>query len=137
VHVVGATCAAWGWATVRVFATRAVVTRTIAAGAPLDGALSFEEREWQRGTPATPSVEGAVAARELRPGMVLRGPDVRFGPAPGTSVTVRLVLNAISLEQRGVIVPCSARVCASLPSGKRVTGTMRDGVLVASLEGGS
>lgn len=137
VRATGKSCSVWGWATVRVYATQAVVTKDVAPGVALDGALRLEEREWLRGTPPAPRLEGATASRHLRAGVVLRETDVRFGPAPGTSVLVRLTLNAISIEQRGTIISCGQRVCASLASGKRVSGTFRDGVLITTLEGGT
>lgn len=137
VRATGKTCSVWGWATVRVFATQAVVTKDVETGSSLDGAIRLEEREWMRGTPPAPRLEGATASRHLRAGVVLRDTDVRFGPAPGTSVLVRLTINAISIEQRGTIIACGQRVCASLSSGKRVAGTFRDGVLLTTLEGGT
>jgi hypothetical protein len=137
VRATGKTCSVWGWATVRVFATQAVVTKDVDPGASLEGAIRLEEREWLRGTPPAPRLEGATASRHLRTGVVLRETDVRFGPAPGTSVLVRVTINAISIEQRGTIIACGQRVCASLASGKRVAGTFRDGVLIALLEGGT
>jgi hypothetical protein len=137
VRVTGRGCAAWGWATVRVLATQVVLTRDVEAGAPVEGAVRLEEREWRRGLPLAPALEGANAARRLRAGTVLRELDVRFGPPPGTPVTVRVVVKAISVEQRGTIVPCGQQICATLPSGKRVSGSLSDGVLVSGLEGGS
>lgn len=137
VRATGRTCSVWGWATVRLFTTQAVLTRTVEAGEALEGAFALEEREWSKGAPAAPKLDGATASRRLKSGSVLRELDLRFGPAPGTQITVRLVLKAISIEQRGVIISCGQNVCASLPSGKRVSGAFRDGVLVATLEGGS
>jgi hypothetical protein len=137
VRATGKSCAVWGWATVRVFATQAVVAKEVESGASLEGAIRLEEREWVRGAQAAPRLEGATASRHLRAGVILRDTDVRFGPAPGTSVVVRLTVNAISIEQRGTIISCGQRVCASLSSGKRVSGTFRDGVLLTTLEGGT
>lgn len=137
VRATGKTCAVWGWATVRVYATQAVVARDVEVGQPLEGAVRLEEREWLRGAQSAPALEGASASRRLRAGVVLRDSDVRYGPAPGTGVVVRFVVNAISVEQRGTIVPCAQRVCASLPNGKRVAGVFKDGVLVTGLEGGT
>jgi hypothetical protein len=137
VRLTGKGCGAWGWASVRLLATQAVLTRDVEAGAPVEGAVRLEEREWRRGVPAAPALEGANAARRLRAGAVLRDLDVRFGPPPGTPVTVRVVVNTISVEQRGTIVPCGTQICATLPSGKRVSGVLRDGVLISGLERGS
>lgn len=137
VRLSGRGCTTWGWATVRVLSTQAVVTRDVPPGASLDGAVRLEEREWRRGAPSAPALDGAVAARALRSGTWLRDVDVRFGPPPGTPITVRVVVNTISVEQRGTIVSCGRAVCATLPSGKRVTGVLRDGVLVAGVERGS
>lgn len=137
VRVTGRGCATWGWATVRLFTTQAVVTKDVEAGASLEGMTRIEEREWRPGTSLAPALDGAMASRRLRAGTVLREMDVRFGPAPGTPVTVRVIVNTIQIEQRGTVVPCSQQVCATLPSGKRVSGTFRDGVLVTGLERGS
>ncbi|MDX2010860.1 MAG: hypothetical protein SFW67_11735 [Myxococcaceae bacterium] len=137
VRLTGRGCSAWGWATVRVLATQAVITRDVRPGEALDGAVRLEEREWRRGTAPAPALEGAVAARALSRGTWLRDLDVRFGPPPGTPITVRVVVNAISIEQRGTVVSCGRDVCATLPSGKRVSGVLRDGVLVSGLERGT
>lgn len=134
VRAAGKTCAVWGWATVRLLTTQAIVSRPVTAGEPIEGAIRFEEREWSRSLSSPPSITGAVASRRLIPGAILRSTDVRYGPAPGTPVTVRVVSSGISIEQRGTIFACPERVCATLPSGKRVAGVIADGVLVARLE---
>lgn len=134
VRAVGRGCAGWGWATVRMMATVAVVDRPVSAGDPLEGAVRFEEREWTRTASSAPAITGAVASRRLSPGTVLRSSDLRFGPPPGTSVTVRVVSSGIAIEQRGSIFACPDRVCATLPSGKRISGTFTGGVLLATLE---
>lgn len=135
VHVTGRACHVWGWATVRLTATQAVLTKALNAGDALEGAYRFEEREWTKGLPGAPSLEGASAARRLQPGTLVRETDVRFGPPPGTAVTVRVQVSSIRIEQRGTITPCGKDVCASLPNGKRISGTWADGVLVARTEG--
>lgn len=138
VRITGTGCTTWGWATVRLRTTQAVLTKDVEPNAPLEPAVQLEERDWSPGQPGAPSFFGATAGRKLRAGTVLREIDVRFGPAPGTPVTVRVVVNTIAVEQRGTIIACSGqRVCASLPSGKRLSGTWRDGVLVAGTEGGT
>jgi flagella basal body P-ring formation protein FlgA len=134
VRVVGSTCSTWGWATVLLFSTHAVLTRDVEPGESIDSALRFEERAFRRGAPSVTRVAGAVAARKLRAGTTLRDLDLRYGPPPGTPVTVRIQINAISVEQRGTVVPCHQGLCASLPSGKRVSGTFQDGVLLTSGE---
>lgn len=136
VRALGPGCAVWGWASVRLFSTQLVVERPIGAGEPLEGAVRIEERTWTKGMGEAPSLTGAVASRSLSAGAVVREADVRFGPAPGTPISVRLQFNAISIEQRGNVIACGRQqVCAVLTTGKRVTGTMRDGVLIASLGG--
>ncbi|MCA2982068.1 MAG: hypothetical protein INH41_30395 [Myxococcaceae bacterium] len=137
VRVSGRGCAAWGWATVRVLSTQAVLTRDLEAGARIEGAVRVEERPWRRGDQVAPALEGAVAARRLRAGQPLRAVDVRFGPPPGTPIVVRIVVNTISVEQRGTVVSCGQQVCATLPSGRRVAGVLRDGVLVSNAERGT
>lgn len=137
VRVVGKACSVWGWATVRVLATQAVLTRELEAGAAIEGAFKLEEREWSPGFGSAPELEGAVASRRLRMGTALREADLRHGPPPGTQVTVRVIVNAISIEQRGTITSCGRGVCASLPSGKRITGVWSNGVLLARAEGGT
>lgn len=136
VRAIGPGCEVWGWASVRLFTTQAIVERSVEAGARVDDAIRLEERLWTKGMSAAPRLEGAVAARRLSPGVLLRDTDLRFGPPPGTQVPVRIVLDAISIDQRGSVVACGQRqVCAVLPTGKRVTGTMQDGVLIATLGG--
>jgi hypothetical protein len=135
VRAVGRGCAVWGWATVRVTATVAIVDRPLSAGDPLEGAVRFEEREWSRTASSAPAITGAVASRRLSPGTVVRSSDLRLGPPPGTSVTVRVVSSGIAIEQRGAIFACPERVCATLPSGKRISGTFTNGVLLATVEG--
>ncbi len=135
VRALGKACAVWGWATVRVWSTQAVVISELKAGELVTPAVRLEEREWRRGMTPTPSLTDATAARRLAKGTALTAADVRFGPAPGTAVTVRVVFRNLTVEQRGTIASCGPRICAALPTGKRVTGTFADGVLTSALEG--
>lgn len=128
VRVRGKSCEAWGWAQVRVLVPLATLTRDVKADEPLADAIVFEEREG-RGVDALPA--GAVATRALKRGARLSPADLRTGPRPGTPLTVRVVLGALSLEERGTAIACAgAGACAALPSGKRVAGVFQDGVLL-------
>lgn len=130
VRVRGPRCEGWGWAQVRVTTQAATLIRDVQANAGLDGAWILSEAE-PRGEALTRIPLGATATRSLRKGMEISAADVRFGPSPGTAVTVRLVAGALSLEQRGTISPCSgAQTCATLPNGKKVSGEWIDGTLV-------
>lgn len=131
VKVRGARCEAWGWAQVRVLVTVASLTRDLKEGEPLAGAWVGKETEFKGGVVLSEVPAGATASHALRQGGALSFGDVRVGPKPGTSITVRVVLGALSLEQRGTISPCNgAETCATLPSGKRVAGLFSDGVLL-------
>ena len=135
VRVRGTKCEAWGWAHVRVVVAVAVLSRDVKANAILDGAWTLTEAE-PRGEAMTQIPSGATATRPLRKGMKISGSDVRVGPNPGTAVTVRLLLGALTLEQHGTVSPCTgSQTCATLPSGKKVSGVWLDGALV--IGGGS
>ena len=130
VRVRGKGCEAWGWAEVKVLVPVAVLTREVRAGDSLDGAWAVVELE-PRGEPLAHIPTGASATRALHKGLPVSGNDVRFGPRPGTQVTVKVMLGALSLEQRGTISPCGGGdTCATLPSGKRVSGAWVDGALL-------
>lgn len=135
VRVRGQACEAWGWAQVRVVVPVATLLRDVKAQQSMDGAWTVSQVEARGETLAQVPV-GATATRWLRKGMPIAANDVRVGPAPGTAITVRVMLGALSLEQRGTVSPCAgAQTCATLPSGKRVAGELSAGVLVVG--GGS
>ena len=122
----------WAWARVRLFAHVAVASRAIPAGAPLEGALRWEEREIVNGRrPLATLPEGAVASRAIPAGAPLEARHVREpGVAAGEKVKVVLHAGSITVEQQGTLVPCPVGTCARLASGKRVEGTLHGGVLV-------
>jgi hypothetical protein len=130
VRVRGAGCDAWGWAQVRVLVPVVSLTREVKVGDSLDGAWTVAEAE-ARGETLSSIPTGATAARWLKKGMTPSPADVRVGPKLGTSVMVRVQVGALTLEQRGTISPCSAgATCATLPSGKKVTGAFVGGALI-------
>ncbi len=132
VRVRGASCEAWGWATVKLTTQALVLTKDVATGASVDGLYVPQRLEFRRGRPPLTTVDpDASATRPLRAGTMLTADVVRVGPPPGSTVTVRVLMGALMLEERGTISACSGdRVCASLPSGKRVEGRMVDGLLL-------
>jgi hypothetical protein len=138
VHVRGPRCDEWGWATVRVTVEAPVVTRTLRSGEALQGAWAYRWAEVSRGRPLLATVpEDATAARALRGGDALGAEAVRSGPQPGTSVTVRVALGGIIVEQPGRVVGCPGpNVCAVLPSGRRVTGHLEGEALSVGASGG-
>ncbi len=130
VRVRGKACEAWGWAQVKVIVPVATLSRDVKANEPMDGAWSVTGVE-ARGEVISALPPGATATRGLRRGMPVNATDFRVGPRPGTAITVRLVMGALSLEQRATISPCPGNgTCATLPSGKRVAGVWSDGQLV-------
>ncbi len=130
VRVRGKTCEAWGWAQVRVIVPVATLSRDVKTNESLEGAWTVIEAEPQGDAlAAVPS--GATATRWLRKGLPVNGNDVRTGPKPGSSITVRVMMGGLSVEQRGTVNSCSgSQTCATLPSGKRVSGVWADGLLV-------
>lgn len=131
----GTACEGFAWAKVRVLAPLAVTTRAVREGEPLLGAVSVAEREVVAGRRALTALpEGAVADRPLPAGALLDERSVRLGPQPGDPITVTLRSGALVVEQPGRAVPCSrGRVCASLPSGRRVEGRLQDGRLLVEV----
>ena len=135
VRVRGKSCEAWGWAQVRVIVPVATLSRDVKSNESMDGAWTVSEQE-PRGEVMGVIPSGATATRWLRKGMTVEVSDVRVGPRPGSSILVRVMLGALSLEQRGTVSPCAGgETCATLPSGKRVSGVLTAGVLVVG--GGS
>lgn len=131
VRVRGDKCDQWGWATVQVTALGAVATRDVKVGESLAGAWEVAEVEVRRGGAPVRSIDpSATTLRALRKGQAVSIESYRVGPPPGTDVTVRVTAGAIVVEQKATITPCTGgRVCASLSNGRRVTGSMHDGVL--------
>ncbi|MDP1830388.1 MAG: hypothetical protein Q8L48_44415 [Archangium sp.] len=129
VRVRGKKCEAWGWAQVRVLLPIATLSRDVKANESMDGAWTVREEE-PRGEVMAHVPAGATATRWLRKGMAVGANDVRTGPRPGSPIVVKVMLGALSLEQRGTVAACGNGVCATLPSGKKVTGAWLDGILV-------
>jgi hypothetical protein len=134
VHLVGAgasgiRCERWVWVRVRVSAPSLVTTRDVPEGAPLGGAVATAEREVLPGhQPLSKLPEGASAGRPLASGTPIEAAFVRVGPPPGDPVTILLRSGALAVEQRGRAMACrQGRVCALLPSGRRVEGDWHDG----------
>jgi hypothetical protein len=135
VRVRGKICEAWGWAQVRVIVSVATLLRDVKSNESMDGAWTVSDQE-PRGEVMSGIPAGATATRWLRKGTTVVASDVRVGPRPGSSILVRVMLGALSLEQRGTVSPCAVGdTCATLPSGKRVSGVLTGGVLVVG--GGS
>ncbi len=138
VRVRGPGCDEWAWATVTVTLRAAVVSQAVKTGDVLDGAWATKTVELRQSRrPLVSIAPGATATRAMRPGDVLWAEAVRQGPPPGTPIIVRVISGAIAVEERGLTAACAGdTVCATLPSGKRVTGHFDDGALVVSAPGG-
>jgi flagella basal body P-ring formation protein FlgA len=137
VRVRGAGCDAWGWAVVRLTVMSAVATRSLRFGDRLQGAWALERREVHRGNEALTEIAAdATANRLIKQGQPIGQDAVRVGPPPGSPITIRVSAGGIAVEQTGTTIPCAGpHVCATLPRGKRVMGTLRDGVLVVAADG--
>ena len=135
----GRHCEAWAWLKVRVTVQRLAASKALKAGELLEGAtqtISSDLRPGDDGLAAIP--EGARAAIDIPAGAVLTPDRVRVGPAPGASIEVLIQAGAIAVEQGGTIVSCpkhGEKVCAALPSGRRVSGRLDDGRLLVELGG--
>jgi hypothetical protein len=129
----GAACQGWAWAEVKVLAPALTAARDVADGAPLDAASFTPGAEEARPGRALLTVipEGATAARALRAGTVLEPQHVRLGPPPGGAIVVLVREGALEVEQPGRATACArGKVCAILPSGRRVEGRIEQGRLV-------
>jgi hypothetical protein len=136
VRVRGARCDDWGWAMVTLSSPSAVATREVKAGEPLSGSWTLETLEVRRGVRPITSIDAsATATRPLHKGQAIVAELLRAGPPPGTPITARASAGGIVVEERGTITPCSGdKVCATLATGRRVTGQMQDGVLELALD---
>lgn len=132
VRVRGHDCDGWGWATVKLVAPGAVLTTEVRTGDSLQGKWSPKQFEVRRGVTLLTEIDAtATATRAMKPGQALTADAVRLGPAPGTPLTVRVSAGGIVLEQRGTAIGCTgAQVCASLPTGRRISGHLEGDVLV-------
>lgn len=127
----GSPCAGTGVAKVQVKTKVWVSEKTIARGEALQGNLvtKYMDVGVRRAMREVPG--NAVARRQIQAGAVLELQHAIVpGTEPGTPVRVVLSQGPVRVAQKGVIVPCiKERVCARLPSGKRVEGTFSAGVL--------
>jgi hypothetical protein len=137
VRVRGAGCDDWGWATVKLTAATAELTHDVKLGESLEGAWVLKAHEVRRGFDRVTEVPAnATANRPLHMGQSLSLEAIRVGPPAGTPITVRVKLGGIAIDARGTTSSCTGgQVCATLPQGKRVRGSLEDGVLVVSAEG--
>lgn len=123
----GPGCTGFAWADVQVWVDRAVTLRPIRRGQPLAGAIRHAEREVRRGQPIYIPSETAVASRDLPMGTVVTERDVAGGNGDSTGNSIKIVVKtgALAVTTQGRRISCgSGRLCAVLPSGKRVEGTL-------------
>jgi len=131
----GAPCEGWSWAEVQVSARVWITTRPLRQGDPLEGAVRGEIREiGEIGASRRPLLslaDGARASRSLAAGTVLEPSQIAVGLLPGEPVLVNLRSGALSILAEGRGVACGRdRICATLPSGKRVEGHLEGELLV-------
>lgn len=128
------TCETWAWARIRVVAKLAIARRSLRAGEALAGAVTLEEREIRPGTTPLADPERAIASRFIAAGQVIDPSAARQpGPRPGDRIKVVVVSGALMLEQPGQVLACGSATCATLPSGRRVEGTLVDGRLLVQM----
>jgi flagella basal body P-ring formation protein FlgA len=132
----GELCRGFARAEARVFARVLVLSRALASGESLDGAVTAMEREVQPGrAPLTEVAPGLAASRPLAAGAVLEASMVH-DPSWQTGQTVRVVIRSggLSLTQSGRLIACAqGRACAQLPSGRRVEGRRSGNELVLEM----
>lgn len=128
------TCQTWAWAKVRVVAKLAIARRPLRAGEALAGALTLEEREIRPGVRPLVDPDRAIATRFIAAGQVIDPAATRQpGPRPGDGIKVVVVSGALVVEQQGKVLSCGSATCATLPSGRRVEGTLVDGRLLVQV----
>jgi flagella basal body P-ring formation protein FlgA len=136
VRVRGEGCSEWTWATIRLLAKVAVLTRELSTGDALEGAYTMKLEEVRRGRGGLSRIpQGATATRRLRGGQSLTAEMVRVGPPPGSPVTIRLRSAGLEIEQRGTSVACTGMLqsCAVLPGGKHVRGSFENGAITVAM----
>lgn len=135
----GKNCDAWAWVRVRVTTEKLAAVHALKAGDALEGALQKIDAELRPGEDLFDTLpRGAKAAIDIPAGAIITADRVRVGPAPGASIEVLIQAGAIAVQQRATVVGCSTHadvVCAALPSGKRVSGRIEDGLLHVALGG--
>ena len=131
----GRPCEVWAWARVKVYADVPVARRAIRAGEELGDAVRSEEREIKPGHVPATLTPASIAERALGAGQMIEADAVRApGPRPGESVKVAIVSGTLFIEQTARVVSCGrGRVCAVLPSGKHIEGTLENGRLKVEL----
>lgn len=136
VRLEGDGCSGWAWAEVKLYAPALVAVRPIPAGSDPTGSVRREEREVLPGRAPIDSLPpGSVASRTIPAGASIEARHLRAaGFGPGEPVRVLLRSGSIAIESAGRTVPCGGgRVCAVLPSGKRVEGSIEGDRLVVEV----
>ena len=132
----GESCRGFARAEARLFARVWVVSRALASGERLEGAITLMEREVQPGhAPLTEVAPGLAVTRPLAAGAVLEASMVH-DPSWQSGQSVRVVIRSggLSLTQSGRLIACAqGRACAQLPSGRRVEGRRSGNELVLEM----
>lgn len=122
----GRHCTGLAWAEVKVWVDMAVTIRPVAKGQPLAGSIRRVEFEVRRGQlPFWPRDE-AVASRPLLSGVRITERDVDgINRESGSHVKVVVTNGSLAVTTEGRRIACGhGRMCAVLPSGKRVEGSL-------------
>jgi hypothetical protein len=132
-------CEGWAWVKLKVTVQRLAARKALKAGDLIDGATELVSSDLRPGDDGLETIpQGARAASDIPAGAMLTADRVRIGPAPGASIEVLIQAGAIAVEESGTVVRCSGRgekVCASLPTGRRVSGHLDDGRLLVDFRG--
>jgi hypothetical protein len=123
----GKECSGFAWAEVQVWADMAVSTRPIAKGQLLAGSIQRTGREVRRGQPPFWPAENAVASRAIPKGALVTERDVHGDGRGSTGSDIKVVVThgSLAVTTQGRRIPCGGgRMCAVLPSGKRVEGLL-------------
>lgn len=121
----GQPCHGWAWVRLQVFVKAWVTRQSVDVGAPLADMVVSAEKEVVPGRTFLQMLpEGSVAAMPLGPKVALEASHVREKtPEFGNTVTLRMRLGALTVEQEGRWVACARKMaCALLPNGKRIEG---------------
>jgi hypothetical protein len=135
----GTHCEGWAWVRVKVTVSKLAAAHALKTGEMLEGATQQIDAELRPGDEALAALpQGARAASDIPAGAIITADRVRVGPPPGASIEVLIQAGAIAVQQSATIVGCSkhgGEVCAALPSGKRVSGRLEQGLLVVDFGG--
>jgi hypothetical protein len=131
VRLSGRGCPPWVWARLELRAPVFVTSRAVRPHERLAAALTRDER-LVIGAPATSVAPGALAARALPAGAVLRAGDVADArPAAGSAVEIVARVGALEVVTKGALVPCTHdATCAVTPTGQHVRGRLEGNRLV-------